>query len=70
MAQQSSFQSLTTLPAFATELWSEKISERGENKASKRDESAEEIEKQEVSERNKRRDEKWRMKDMKHWSPI
>ena len=58
MIQQSSFQSLTTLSVFATELWSEKISERDENKVSERDESVEEIEKQGVNERNKRRDER------------
>ena len=67
MIQQSSFQSLTILFVFAIELWSEKISEKDENKVSKRDESAEKIEKQEVNERNKRRDERWRMKNMKHW---
>ena len=70
MIQQNNFQSLTTLFAFAIELWSEKISERNENKISKKDENVEKIEKQRMNERNKKRDERWKMKNMKHWFSI
>ena len=70
MIQQNNFQSLITSFVFAIELWNEKISERNENKISKKDENVEKIKKQKMNERNKRRDEKWRMKNMKHWFSI
>ena len=66
MAQQSSFQSLATPPASATGLWSEKTSERGENKASERGESAEEAENKEWVGGAKRRDERWGLEMMGH----
>ena len=56
VAQQSSFQSLAIFFVSATELRSEKT------KVFKKDENVEEDQKQKMNERDKRRDERWKMK--------